>query len=367
MSRADIEGDGFSAVVAEPEAPPPRDHNNPPGLLIGEPLLQRVKLTHMALFKRGNDLLDAERRIPKAADGVTLLCQDDEQERKLTELSRQLATAHSSLDAARTAEIAPYRDSVNAVHGLFRDLMDKLLDPDKKTANSLRHRVERALTKYKSDKLEAERKRREAEAEAARLAEEAAQRQRDEEERKAREEEDRRRAVAAEEERKAQEAAAEAARVAARKRNEKAREEAEAEAERLRVIAAEAAEKRREEEEAAAADRRKRDEAAAEELARAAEKRAEAEAAATVPAANLTRTRSSNAMSGLQEFVAFRDLNRETLDLERLRGHIPNDALEQAMRSWIKANNDLIRDELKNRRQPVRGVVLYIDARTQTR
>lgn len=291
MSNRDLEGDGFSHIVTEPP-PPPVGHNNPPGLLIGDPLMDRVKLTHRDLLKRGADLVAAEARIPKAADGKTLICPDDEWEKKLTETVRQIQGAHVSLDTARTAEIEPYRNATSLVHGLFRDLMDKLVDPDpKKTQNSLKARAERALNDYKTKKRQAEERRLAEEAERQRVAEETARRAREETERKAREEEDRRRAAAAEEDRKAQEAAAEALAVANRKRNAEARAAADAEAARLATIASEARERRRQEEEQAANDRRKREEAARLDENQAAEARATAEAAAATGAAGVTRTR----------------------------------------------------------------------------
>jgi hypothetical protein len=366
MTLRDIEGGGFSS--AEADAPAPIGHNKPPaGLATGDALLSRVKADHAKLFDRANDLLEAEERIPKAEDSTTLVCTNDQWEKNLTELSRQLAGAHNALDAARTNEIEPYRSAVSLVHGHFREVMDRLVDPDPKTKTSLRARIERALTRYKADKLEKERIAREREAEARRVAEAEERRKREETERAAAAEEQRRRDAAAAEAKRAEDAARAAAESAARKRNEKARAEAEAEAKRLAEEARRAQEKRRQEEEAAADERRKREETARAAEARAADERAAAEAAAAVPAASLTTTRSSNAQSGLREFVDYRDVNRETIDLDRLRSHIPADALEQAIRSYIGANSDSIKDEIKNRRQPIRGVIFFINQRTQVR
>lgn len=365
MTR-DIAGGGFSEAITEP-APPPRDHNNPPGLLVGEPLLMRVKTTHFALFERAASLLEAEARAPKGEDGKTIVCLDDDWERKLTETAAQLSDCHSKMDVVRMAEMEPYRTNMNSIHGMFRDLMDKMVDPDKKTMTSLRHRIERALNKYKSDKVEAERKRREAEAEKARQAQLELERKQREEEAKRREEEDARRRAAEEETRKAQEAARQAELAASRKRSDEAKAAAEAEAARLRKEADDRAALQRQIDEQAARDRAAREEADRKAAAEAAEKTAAAETAVAAPAASLSRTRSANAMSGQQEFTDFRDLNRETVDLERLRSHIPSDAIEQAIRSYIKANDDVIKDEIKNRRQPVRGVVFFINTRTQVR
>ncbi len=65
----------------------------------------------------------------------------------------------------------------------------------------------------------------------------------------------------------------------------------------------------------------------------------EAERDATVKPAELARTRSDDlgSVSTLQAIWSFRDLDRATLNLEALRGHIPMDALEKAVRSYIRA------------------------------
>lgn len=90
-----------------------------------------------------------------------------------------------------------------------------------------------------------------------------------------------------------------------------------------------------------------------------------AERAVAAPAADLTRQRSPNAIQSQQEFVDFRDLDRAKIDLELLRSHIGIDHLAQAVRSYIAANNDALKEELKNRRQPVRGVEFWMNSRTR--
>lgn len=331
----DLQGDGFAAVM---EQPAPRDHNNPPGLLPLETILLEAKAKHTDTFTRAAELLAAEDRVPKGEDGKTLICATDEDERKFTELARQLSECHTKLDLARTNEIAPFRDRVSAVHGLFRDVMDKLVDPDKKTAASLRHRVERALTAYKLKKVEIERARLAQEAEQRRLEQEAAKKKADEEAAAAQAEADRLKA----------EADAAAAKARGPKTSQRATDLA---------AAAEAAQQRADD---VAAQGEQAVAAKAEETAR-------AEGAVAAPAASFTRARSANAMSSLQEFVNFRDLDRNRLDLESLRAHIPADALDQALRSYIGANSDALKEDIKNRRQPVRGVTFFIDARTGTR
>lgn len=63
-----------------------------------------------------------------------------------------------------------------------------------------------------------------------------------------------------------------------------------------------------------------------------------AEKAAQAKPADLSRTRGEyGAVSSLRTLWTFSDLDRETLDLEALRFHLPMDGLERAVRALIKA------------------------------
>lgn len=65
---------------------------------------------------------------------------------------------------------------------------------------------------------------------------------------------------------------------------------------------------------------------------------AKAQKEADAKAADMSRTRGDyGAVSSLRTTWEFSDLNRDTLDLEALRQHIPIDALEKAVRAAIKA------------------------------
>lgn len=65
--------------------------------------------------------------------------------------------------------------------------------------------------------------------------------------------------------------------------------------------------------------------------------------------ADLARTRGDHgSVSTLQRFWTFRDLDRAELDLNALRHHLPADALEKAVRSFIKAGG-----------RELRGVEIY--------
>lgn len=69
-----------------------------------------------------------------------------------------------------------------------------------------------------------------------------------------------------------------------------------------------------------------------------------AEKAAAVKPAELSRTRGEvGAVASLRTFWDFTDLERDTLDLETLRQHLPADALEKAVRSFVKAGGRQLR------------------------
>lgn len=108
-------------------------------------------------------------------------------------------------------------------------------------------------------------------------------------------------------------------------------------------IAREAAEKAARE--AAEAERKARDERdlaaalAAEEAAKKAAAEAEkARAAAAAKPAELSRVRGEyGSVSSLKQFWAYRNLDRGALDLNALREHLPADALDKAIKSFIRA------------------------------
>lgn len=93
--------------------------------------------------------------------------------------------------------------------------------------------------------------------------------------------------------------------------------------------------------------------------------RAERQLAA--PAADLTRSRSANAVSSQQEFVDFRDVDRKTIDLEKLRSFLPLASIESAVRAYIAANTDAIKADLKHKpsKQQLAGAVFFMNSRTR--
>jgi len=123
----------------------------------------------------------------------------------------------------------------------------------------------------------------------------------------------------------------------------------------------EAARLQREAEEKAAAmqdDSQLEDAVSSAEQAQAArEAAAIAERNAHVKAADLSRARGDyGSVASLRTFWDFRELNRDTLDLETLRQHLPQAALEQAVRSFVKAGG-----------RTLSGVVIFENANTVVR
>lgn len=118
--------------------------------------------------------------------------------------------------------------------------------------------------------------------------------------------------------------------------------------EEARRQAAEAERARREAEAAAAAIATEADlvpAIGAEEQARqaAADAALAAKGAAAKPA-ELSRSRGDyGAVASLRTFWDFRDLDRNTVDLETLRPHLPLDAIEKAVRSYIRAGGRKLR------------------------
>lgn len=122
-----------------------------------------------------------------------------------------------------------------------------------------------------------------------------------------------------------------------RRREDEARRQRD-EAERLRL-------------EAAAREQAMRDETQLDEAVTAAALAKQAEAdlmradrEARAKAADLSRNRGDyGAVASLRTFWDFTDLDRNTIDLEALRFHLPQDAIEKAVRSLIKAGGRTLR------------------------
>ncbi len=280
-----MDNSGFSEVIPVDAgvALPPKTHNVTGGLREGDALKLYLDETSEDVANRADALLDSEGRLP-AIDGP-------EPESKATEYVKLIQACIKAADQKRLAEKGPYDLAANQVHQHFKKMMDGL--------DSLKKRVERKLTDYKVAVMRAEQAKREEEARLLRLAEQ------------------KRLAEAA----AAQAAAEEAERKAAAARKPETRATGAAFAEAARVVA----------------------DSTAKALEEAAATRAQAEQAAAVKPAELTRARGARGgVSSLSTFWNFRDMNREQLDLEALRAHIPTAALETAIRSYLKANQSRV-------------------------
>lgn len=83
----------------------------------------------------------------------------------------------------------------------------------------------------------------------------------------------------------------------------------------------------------------------------------QAHKAAQAPAADLSRSRGDyGGVASLRTFWSFRDLDRAELELEPLRQHLPQDSLDKAVRSFVKAGG-----------RKLRGVEIFEDSATVVR
>ena len=297
-----MDNSGFSEVIpVDPGALPPKTHNVTGGLREGDALKLYLESSFEDVVDRVDQLLAAESRLPAIEDPDT--------ESKATEYVKLVQAAAKLADQRRLTEKGPYDLASNQIHQYFKRMTDSL--------EALKKRIERKLTDYKLEVMRAE------------------QRKREEEARKAREAEQERLRVAAEQQRKADELAAAAAR--ARKPENKAALEAQANT--MQLMSSDSAKA----------------------LEEAAVTRAQAEQAAAVKPAEMTRSRGARGgVSSLSTFWNFRDMNREQLDLEALRAHIPTAALETAVRSYLKANQSRVEAG-----HQIKGVTFFQDHATR--
>jgi hypothetical protein len=231
---------------------------------------------------------------------------NESQLKKATERVRQYQASLTELDGQRKAEKEPYRLGGAQVDGFFNEKAEELA--------LLKIGLERLMNAHNDRVRQAERKRRAAELAAAELARQE---------------------------------------VARKARIAKEKADAAAEKARGKATIAKAAAKIAEAEDLA------------DQVDQAAADVTRAQRRLAAPAAELTRSRSANAVQSQQEFVDFRDLDRAKISLEALRSHIGIDHLAQAVRGYIAANNEALKDDLKNRRQPLVGVEFFLNSRTR--
>ncbi len=272
-----------------------------------EPESLRAELLSSAaeIVLRCDSLRNASLRAPTKIDD-----EDEETAKKLGDFIKQIATALKEIEAARVKEKAPFMVAATTVDGVFKALSEPLEKAKRNVETTLgaflrakqeRERAaEQERRRIEREKAEAERREREkAEAEKRRAADEA-----------------RERAAAAQ--RKIDEAAAEDRRKLAAAQREL--EKANAEAAKLDKAADKAA---------AETDR-----AVARETAAAVKE----ERVDNAKSGKFATTRGDYGSSAsLREFWDFEEIDRETVDLEALRQHIPADALNKAVASFIRA------------------------------
>jgi hypothetical protein len=303
MAKGRVYDDGFSELPVTP-ASAGIGHNKPPTTFpIGPELDQRLERAHHQHIERADELLEKTSKFTRVETVKAL--------KLSTEYVRQIQSSLTVLEAQRKSENEPYRVGKAQVDGFFGDAIDEL--------TKAKGVVEASMNAFNRKVREAERKRLAEEAAAKRAREEAARK-------------------------KAAKAAADAA--AAKARSEAAKRPAASTVENAAVLEV-------------------RHQHALDELHAARADTTNAERALSRPAADITRQRSSNAVQSQQEYVDFRNLDRATIDLDSLRAHLGIDAIETAVRAYIRANNDALKDDLKHRRQRLRGVEFFMNDRTR--
>lgn len=307
--------DGFSEMIpAPPSARAGIGHNQGPEWLpIGPELDERLRETHKDKLARAEEVRVAGMRIVKVGSEKEL--------KTATERVRQIQASMTTLDNTRKVEKEPYRLGGSQVDGVLGDPFQSL--------EAVKRSIERMMDDYNRQVVREARAKAAAEAETRRKAQEAAFK-------------------------KSQAATAKAE--AARKKAQDAIEAAAAKKVRAKTVDKlidKANELTREADHAADAHE---DEAIAVERAHRDLLR---------PAAALSRTRSTNAVSSQQEFVDFRGFDKTKIDVEALRGFFTSEMYGAAIRAYIQANASSIKDDLKNRRQGMRGVEFFINTRTR--
>lgn len=369
-----------------------RFHNDPP---------DDDKIMHMDLAERHDDVLALYESTISKADQLPNVVTNDDEQKKISDYILKITGCRKTLDATRAAEKEPHLRKGRAIDGFFKSRIEKLdelkariSEPAARYAKEKEDRKRReAEEKARLEREEAERVRREAE-EKARLAREAelkAIREKEEAERKANEER-----IAAERAKEEARLKAEAEARAIREKAQRDAEAAQAEIDRLNKEAqekaalnaaalkeaqdrAEMAEKaiklaekevkvieKEAEKTVKSLDKEVRaNEREAEEKARLAALDAKAqnrEANAALDAANrqdryankaekqtlvkgaiLSRTRGEGSISSVTETWIGSVISREELDLEALRDHIPMDALDKAVNSFVRAGGRELR------------------------
>jgi hypothetical protein len=375
---------------------------------IGHNLTDEQQALRDNLLEKYGYIEQRTKELVKMADGLPAEANADN-EKQLSDFLKATKLHLKTIDTTRLSEGEEARRKQAVVNGLFKSVFAEPLEKVRDQANRIlqdwlekkaeaerKYREEQArkeAERREAERVEAERRAQaareeaervrienerkqrehEAEMERKRLAIAEAEKKREEERRamEARQEEERRKreaAIAAAEEDKRKLAALERQRKEAEERQQReaarlAREQEEQRQREAREAERLAKQQEREREDAAREARKqeRRVTSAENELGRAETKEttavAKVEAVENMSAADLSRTRGDyGSVSTLVTHWTFANLDRSKLALEPLRQHIPTDALEQAVRSFIKAGG-----------HELDGVDIIEDTRLQSR
>lgn len=328
--------------------------NLPPATDV-DALLMRLREDHRGMIARRDELIAGLEAAPEEIEDG-----DEETAGKLADLIQK--QTNEFLKRAGTVhedEKAPFLAAGRTVDSFKHTLVDELERLKIKVNVARKAYADRKKAAEEARREEAARIAREAAAEARRKAdEEAAERRRIEAEaqRKADEEAAARRAEAAEAQRKATEAAKELADEEAFKKAEAAQKVAD-KVQRQSETAARLAQKEADRVARANAAARKVTDKEADRAERAAIK---ADRATGAKAAELGKSRGEHGgQTSLKEYPEYTALDRATLDLEALRYHLADEAIDKALRSYMAANKDGVKDGTAQ----IEGVRMYMDTR----
>lgn len=337
----------------ETEVAPGLGHNFDIGLPSIEEINARLQMENAAALDRVSAI------VAKAPEFYNITSDADDS--AATEFMVKTRARYKASESDRIANKSPFDDRASAVQQFFKT---KILDP----LTLVGTEINKAQTAFKLKKAEAEKKAREEEAKRLRAIEDEAKKKRDAEEKAIRDEEDRQRKIRDEAARKAREDSERLAAEAARKRNADNKAAADAAAKVAREKAAETERLQREEDERITAERAERDEANRLEENRIAEERAAAEEFASASLADLSRNRGEKGgVSSLRQTIAWRDINRDTLDYAALGPYFKDAHLDTALKAYADANKATVNTGMKTGKQPLTGVIFYLEAKNSGR
>ena len=355
----------------ETDTPAPAGHNSEAGLPTVDQIVETLTADNAEALARTTELVVKGQKF--------LIIGNDVEDSAATQFMVSLRARWKQSEADRVAAKTPWDDRAGCVQSFFKTkILDVLglgpskaeeaFDPVTSENYGMGPRINRAQTIYKLAKAESERRLREAEAKRLREAEEKARLERLAAEKVLRDEEDRLRRLQQAVAEKARLEAMEASLAASRKRNEDSKAAAEIAAAAARKRSDEAAAAQKIEDERIATERAERDEANRLEENRLAEERAQAEESANVSLADLSRNRGEKGgTSSLTSFTNWRDINRDTLDYAALGPYFKDAHIETALKGYSDANKALVQTGIKTGKQPIKGVVFFLDAKSRGR